>query len=185
MFLVRVDECVSPNSSELVSQLMGLLFLVVWSNVSVMEGFHGKIYPPAEHWNITLEWNNTEINSGHVRTSQTALHFSSPGSFTLWFGMSLVGRMSWWDSWGSSPLEPAVLTLTYASVLGRGSPLSGSVRRAVEWCVVNLAKEAMVTLTMLLKCLWLHHLPTVAAHYQEEVIMCWAVAIYRHVCEDK
>lgn len=90
-----------------------------------------------------------------------------------------------WESWGSSPLVPAVLSLTGAAVLGGGSPLLGSVRRAVGWRTIELAEEAMLSFTMLLKSLWLHDLPTVAAHHQEEVIMCWAVAIYRHVCEGK
>lgn len=50
MFLVRAGECVSPNISGLVSRLMGLLFLVAWVNVEVMEGFLWKLYPPAEDW---------------------------------------------------------------------------------------------------------------------------------------
>lgn len=90
-----------------------------------------------------------------------------------------------WESRGSSPLVPAVLTLTGAAVLGGGSPLLGSVRRAVGWRTAELAEGAMPSLTMLLKSLWLHDLATVAADHQEEVIMCRAVAIYRHVCEGK
>lgn len=58
MFLVRAGEIVNPNSSGLVSRLMEVFFLVGWANVEVMEGFHGKLYPLAEDWNInemTLE----------------------------------------------------------------------------------------------------------------------------------
>lgn len=50
MFLVRAGECLSPNFSGLVSRLMGLLFLVAWENVEVMERFLWKLYPPAEDW---------------------------------------------------------------------------------------------------------------------------------------
>ncbi len=60
MFLVRAGECLSPNFSGLVSRLMGLLFLVAWENVEVMERFLWKLYPPAEDWKITrikLHWN--------------------------------------------------------------------------------------------------------------------------------
>lgn len=37
---------------------MGLLFLVAWANVEVMEGFHWKLYPPAEDWFLlAVVWN--------------------------------------------------------------------------------------------------------------------------------
>lgn len=40
----------------------------------------------------------------------------------------------------------------------------------------------MLPLTVLLKGLRLHHLPTVAAHHQVDLIVRWAVAIYVHIC---
>lgn len=122
-----------------------------------------------------------------IKLKLTVLCSFLPGCFALWFR---AWRMrwwdSWWDSWRSSPLLPAILTLTEATLLGGWrSTLLGSVWRTVGWCAREFAERSMLTLTMLLKCLRLYHLTTVAADHQEEVVVCWAVAIYRHVCEWK
>lgn len=50
---------------------------------------------------------------------------------------------------------------------------------------VQFGHGAVSPLTVLLKRLWLHHLPAVAAHHQVEVVVAWVEAEDRHVCEHK
>lgn len=41
---------------------------------------------------------------------------------------------------------------------------------------------AVPAIAMLLKCLRLYHISAEAAHHQVDVIVCWTVAVYVHIC---
>lgn len=50
---------------------------------------------------------------------------------------------------------------------------------------MELGQWSMPPLTVLLKGLWLHHLATMTAHHQEEVIVAWVQAKDGHVWREE
>lgn len=100
-----------------------------------------------------------------------------------------LGRLLLVDRWCSGGRCTGFMTFTVLL------PLSGwgwSWRRASRarpllwghsgWLATHVSERTMPPLTVRLKCLGLYHLPTVVAHHQTDLIMCWAVAIYVHIC---
>ncbi len=141
-----------------------------------------KQNPPLQDKQI----NKVSISWSHLLRLCCKESETVPHCLPLGLGRSvLMSRQCSWRGGDASTTSAIVLPLSRGNIWQRVARTGSLLWNHCRWLATHLSKRTMPPLTMLLKGLRFHHLPTVAAHYQIHLIMCWAMAIYVHICREE